>query len=33
VPECHYHNDAFVYGDPLRPQTENVFRGGDTLED
>lgn len=33
APECYSHNDAFVYGDPLRPQTENVFRGGETLED
>lgn len=33
VPQCYYHCDAFVYGDPLRPETENVFRGGETLEE
>jgi phytanoyl-CoA hydroxylase len=33
VPECYVHNDAIVYGDPVRPRSENVFGGGEAIQD
>lgn len=33
APDCYYHNEAFVYGDPVRPHTENIFRAGERIED